>query len=159
MAARKPATLRCTGTNRSGPVIRPIRRCPSATRWATASSVASPSSQETKGAAMPGTYPLIMHDRQRAGDQRPVAVVVGGGVGVQAGDEDDAGDLPVQQHLHVLVLGHPAGVWVHSTGVKPLCARVDSITWAKAGKIGLSSSGTTRPTRPALRLRSRAGRS
>jgi hypothetical protein len=28
---------------------------------------------------------------------------------VQAGDEDDAGDLAVEQHLDVLVLGHAAG--------------------------------------------------
>ena len=53
----------------------------------------------------------------------------------------------------------PPGVCVHSTGVNPLWASVDSMTCANAGKIGLSSSGTTRPTSPALRLRSRAGRS
>ena len=31
------------------------------------------------------------------------------------------------------------------------------MAWAKAGKIGLVSSGVTRPTRPALRCRSRTG--
>ena len=46
----------------------------------------------------------------------------------------------------------PPGVWVHSTGVYPGWASADSMIWAKAGKIGLSSSGTTSPTRPALRL-------
>src|SRR3954462_3283353 len=53
----------------------------------------------------------------------------------------------------------PPGVWVHSTGVQPLRASAVSITWANAGKIGLVSSGVTRPTRPALLRRSRLGRS
>ena len=48
------------------------------------------------------------HDRQPAGEQLAVALRVGGGVGVQAGDEDDAADLAVQQHLDVLVLAHAA---------------------------------------------------
>ncbi len=38
-----------------------------------------------------------------------VAAHVGRGVGVQAGDEDDAGDPAVDQHLGQLVLGGPAG--------------------------------------------------
>ncbi len=53
----------------------------------------------------------------------------------------------------------PPGVCVHSTGVYPCCASADSMTCANTGKIGLSSSGTTSPTNPTLRLRSRAGRS
>ena len=51
----------------------------------------------------------------------------------------------------------PPGDWVHSTGVKRRRASASSITCAKAGKIGFSSSGTTRPTRPALRWRSWRG--
>ena len=51
------------------------------------------------------------------------------------------------------------GDWVHSTGVNRRRASASSMTWAKAGKIGFSSSGTTRPTRPALRCRSCVGRS
>ena len=50
--------------------------------------------------------PVDHHHRQPALDQRGVAAVVGGGVGVQPGDEDDAGDVTVQQQLDVLVLGH-----------------------------------------------------
>ena len=51
------------------------------------------------------------------------------------------------------------GDWVQSTGVKRRRASASSMTWANAGKIGFSSSGTTRPTRPALRWRSWVGRS
>ena len=53
----------------------------------------------------------------------------------------------------------PPGDWVHSTGVYLRLASTSSMTCANAGKIGFSSSGTTRPTSPALRRRSRLGRS
>ena len=107
----------------------------------------------------PGHVPRDEHDGKLARHQLPVPVVVGRGIRVQPGHEDDAVDLPVEQHLDVLVLGDAARVTVHSTEVYPDWASTDSMTCANAGKMGLSSSGTTRPTRPALRLRSRAGRS
>jgi hypothetical protein len=53
----------------------------------------------------------------------------------------------------------PPGVWVHSTGVYPSWASTVSMTWANAGKMGFSSSGTTSPTSPARRASSRDGRS
>ncbi len=53
----------------------------------------------------------------------------------------------------------PPGVWVASTGVYPCRVRACPMTWASAGKIGFSSSGVIRPTSPALRRRSRTGRS
>ncbi len=53
----------------------------------------------------------------------------------------------------------PPGVWVHSTGVNPSAASAVSMTWANAGKIGLTSSGMTRPTSRADFGLSRFGRS
>ncbi|CPU62395.1 Uncharacterised protein [Mycobacteroides abscessus] len=53
----------------------------------------------------------------------------------------------------------PPGDCVHSSGVYPCSDRSDSIVWANAGKTGFVSSGTTRPTRPAERVRSVDGRS
>ena len=52
----------------------------------------------------------------------------------------------------------PPGVWVHSTCVTFL--RQHGLDDLREGREdGLPSSGTTRPTRPALRRRSRLGRS
>ena len=48
-------------------------------------------------------------DRHAAAAQPVVALLAGGGVGVQAGDEDDAVDGVLEQHLDVLVLGGAAG--------------------------------------------------
>ncbi len=53
----------------------------------------------------------------------------------------------------------PPGDWVHSTEVYPRSVSIDSMAWANAGKTGFDSSGTTRPTSPAERVRSRSGRS
>ena len=52
--------------------------------------------------------PVDEHDRQPALAQRLVAGRVGGRVGVLAGQEDDPGDPAVDEHLHVVVLVHPA---------------------------------------------------
>ena len=61
------------------------------------------------GASTLGDVPVDQHERQRRGRQLVVALGSAGGVGVQPGDEDDAADLPVEQHLDVLVLGDAAG--------------------------------------------------
>jgi hypothetical protein len=50
--------------------------------------------------------PVHEHHRQLALHQCPVARVVGAGVGVQPGDEDDPGDAALEQHFDVLVLGN-----------------------------------------------------
>ena len=51
----------------------------------------------------------IDHDhRQFAGHQLPVALGISSGVRVQAGDEDDAAHLAVEEHVDVLILGHAA---------------------------------------------------
>ncbi len=48
------------------------------------------------------------HDRQAPVGQPGVTIHAGGGVGVQAGDEDDAADVALQQQLCELVLGGAA---------------------------------------------------
>ena len=61
---------------------------------------------------------LEEHDRQWALGQALVPLPGRRGVGVQTGDEDDPGDLPVEQHVDVLVLGHPArGLGAQHRGV------------------------------------------
>jgi hypothetical protein len=75
----------------------------------TASSPAVRSSQEMKGASIPSVKPLTSTMGSGRAVSLPVALRVAGGVGVQARHEDDPGDLPVEQHLDVFVLGHAAG--------------------------------------------------
>ena len=53
----------------------------------------------------------------------------------------------------------PPGDWVHSSGVYPRADSNDSMNCANVGNTGLVSSGTTRPTSPAERIRSFSGRS
>ena len=108
MASRKPAILRMTGTNGSGPTASPIWRCPSCTRWL--------ERELHRGDVVVGDergvdaldVAVDQDDRQPALAQARVAVGVGRGVGVLAGDVDDPGDAAVEQHLHVVVLVHPA---------------------------------------------------
>ncbi|GMA87619.1 hypothetical protein GCM10025868_28690 [Angustibacter aerolatus] len=49
------------------------------------------------------------HDRQPAGQERPVPLVVGQRVGVQPRHEHDAADAALEQHLRVVVLVDAAG--------------------------------------------------
>ena len=46
------------------------------------------------------------HHRQAALGEPAVVLVLGVGLGVEAAGEDDAGDLLLEQHVHVVGLGH-----------------------------------------------------
>jgi hypothetical protein len=60
---------------------------------------------------------------------------VGPGVGVQPGDEDDAGDAVVEQRVDVLLLADASRALLAQHRGEPLLGQHPVVTWANKGKI------------------------
>src|SRR3954452_1517461 len=145
--------------NRSGPDANPIRRWPRATKCETASSIAAYSSDETNGASTDGSQPFT----NTTGSRRSTSDWYRSWSAPVSACRPETKMIPETPRSSSISTYSssvaPDGDCVHSTGVNPRCDSADSITWAKAGKIGLINSGITSPIRPADRRRSRVGRS
>ncbi len=159
MSSRNFSALRCTGTNRFGPTASPMRSCPSSRRCVSASSTAAPSSSEKNGAFTSGAYPLTNTTGTPLSMRRWYRLW-SAVVSACSPDTNTMPDTPraVSVSMNSSSVA-PPGACVHSTERYPRITKVRSITWANAGKIGLSSSGMISPISPALRWRARAGRS
>ena len=109
IASRNPAILRSTVVKRWGPTASPIRGVPELDEVPDGELHGGDVVVADERGVHAFDVAVDQDDRQPAAAQRLVAGRVGGGVGVQPGDEDDPGHPAFEQHLRVLVLVDAAG--------------------------------------------------
>ena len=88
------------------------------------------------------------HEPRALAQQAPVVGVVGAQVGDLARDEDHPVDAALEQHVHVVRLARRRAAVLQRIVASPAAVARRSISCASAGKIGLPSSGTSRPIAP-----------